>query len=362
MSLFSLYKNNNNPTRPEIDDALTGNLCRCTGYKPIIEAAATACIHNGVDELTYAETAVVARLKTLQGKSLHITTDTQQYFRPTVLSEALALKQLYPKVTVICGATDVALRVTKKHEIIPFIIDLSAVEELKSVSEDAIAMTIGAGATLTDLMPRLTNGFGALHEMLSVFGSQQVRNLATLGGNIGTASPIGDTLPVMLAYGARVILRNVNGTREVPMDGYITGYRQTLRRPDELIVGVVLPKPRPRAIVKSYKVSKRKDLDISTVSGGFKVELSTEHHVGLITLAYGGMAERVKRAASAEQLLLGKTWDRKTIEQAMPLVDADFTPISDARGSAEFRRVAARNLLMKFWHETASGKVPAAVE
>jgi xanthine dehydrogenase small subunit len=352
MSLFSLYKNNSNPTRPEIDDALTGNLCRCTGYKPIIEAAATACTREGVDELTHAETDVVRMLKTLQGKSLQITTDQQQYFRPATLGEALALRQKHPKATVITGATDVALRVTKKHEIIPVIIDLSALDELGNVTEDAVAIKIGAGVTLSELMPRLNNGFMALRDMLAVFGSQQIRNLATLGGNLGTASPIGDTLPVLMAYGAKVVLQNVDGMREVPIDGYITGYRQTVCKPDELVVGVVLPKPRPRAIVRSYKVSKRKDLDISTVSGGFKVELSTERHVALITLAYGGMAERVKRAASAEQFLLGKTWDRKTIEQAVPLIDQDFTPISDARGSAEFRRVTARNLLMKFWHET----------
>jgi xanthine dehydrogenase small subunit len=292
-------------------------------------------------------------LKTLQGESLHIKTDQQQYFRPTTLSEALALQQKLPKATLITGATDTALRVTKKHEIIPVIIDLSALEELRSLTEDAVIMKIGAGVTLSELMPKLNNGFRALRDMLSVFGSEQIRNLATLGGNLGTASPIGDILPVLIAYGAKVVLQNVDGIREVSIDSYITGYRQTVRKQDELVVGVVLPKPRPRAIVKSYKVSKRKDLDISTVSGGFKVELSTEHHVALTTLAYGGMAERVKRATSAEQFLLGKTWDRKTIEQAMPLIDSDFTPISDARGSAEFRRVAARNLLLKFWHETA---------
>ena len=353
MSLFSLYKNTNTPTRSEIDDALTGNLCRCTGYKPIIEAAASACIHNNVDELTNSEADVVEMLKTLQGRSLHIQTDQQEYFRPTNLSEVLSLKHKFPRATVITGATDAALRVTKKHEIIPTIIDLSALEELRSVTEDAMALRIGAGVTLSQLMPKLGDGFTALHDMLSVFGSQQIRNLATLGGNIGTASPIGDTLPVLMAYGAKIVLQNVEGTREVPFDGYITGYRQTVRKPDELVVGIVLPKPRPRAIVKSYKVSKRKDLDISTVSGGFKVELSTTNGVALITLAYAGMAERTKRAATCEQFLLGKTWTRETIEQAMPLIDTDFTPISDARGSAEFRRVAARNLLLKFWHETA---------
>jgi xanthine dehydrogenase small subunit len=352
MSLFALYKNKFQPTRAEIDDALTGNLCRCTGYKPIIEAAATACIHDGMDELTDAESDIVEMLEPLQDISIHIKTDRQEYFRPIALSEAVRLRQKFPKAILISGATDIALRVTKKNETIPLIIDLSAVDELKSISEEAVGLKIGAGVTLSELMPRLVDGFTALHDMLSVFGSQQIRNLATLGGNLATASPIGDTLPVLIAYGAKVILQNVKGTREVPLDSYVTGYRQTVRKPDELVVGVVLPKPRPRAIVKSYKVSRRKDLDIATVSAGFKVELSTTNGVALITLAYGGMAERTKRAATCEQFLLGKTWNREAIEQAMPLVDTDFTPISDTRGSAEFRRVAARNLLMKFWHET----------
>ena len=353
MALFALYKNTQSPTRAEIDEALTGNLCRCTGYKPIIEAAAAACVRGGIDGLTNSEAEIVKKLTPIQGKSIQIKTDRQEYFRPATLSEALTLKQKHPKAAVICGATDVALRVTKNHEVIPAILDLSGIEELKTISEDATTLRIGAGVTLSDLMPKL-NGFTALREMLSVFGSQQIRNLATLGGNLGTASPIGDTLPVLIAYGAKVGLQGADGAREVALDGFVTAYRQTLRKPDELIVSIVLPKPRPRAIVKSYKVSKRKDLDISTVSGGFKVELSTTKGVALITLAYGGMAERVKRATATEQFLIGKRWERETIEQAMLLIDREFTPISDARGGAEFRRIAARNLLLKFWDQTAN--------
>jgi xanthine dehydrogenase small subunit len=353
MSMFALYKNHPNATRPQIDDALTGNLCRCTGYKPIIEAAAASTIHDGIDELTYAEGDVVALLAPFQEKSLHVKTDRQEYYRPAAIAEALALQKKFPRAVIIGGATDVALRVTKKHELIPVIIDLSEIAEMKGIQDDAGTVRIGAGVPLSVVAGKLPAEFSALREMLSVFGSLQIRNVATLGGNLGTASPIGDTLPVLLAYGAKVVLQGPTGVREVPLDGYFTGYRQTLRKPDELIVAVVLPRPRPRAIIKAYKISKRKDLDISTVSGGFKVELSTTNGVALITLAYGGMAERTKRAAACEQFLLGKTWNRETIEQAMPIIDSEFTPISDARGSAEFRRVAARNLLLKFWHETA---------
>jgi xanthine dehydrogenase iron-sulfur cluster and FAD-binding subunit A len=268
------------------------------------------------------------------------------------IAEALALQKKLPRAVIIGGATDIALRVTKKHELIPVIIDLSEIAEMRELHEEPGALRIGAGVTLSELARRLPPEFTALKEMLLVFGSLQIRNVATVGGNLGTASPIGDMLPVLMAFGAKVILQNATAVREVALDSYFTGYRQTARKPDELIVGIVLARPRPRAIVKSYKVSKRKDLDISTVSGGFKVELSTTNGVALITLAYGGMAERTRRAVAAEQFLLGKTWNRETIEQAMPIIDAEFTPISDARGSADFRRVAARNLLLKFWHDT----------
>jgi xanthine dehydrogenase small subunit len=186
-----------------------------------------------------------------------------------------------------------------------------------------------------------------------VFGSQQIRNLATLGGNLGTASPIGDTLPVLIAYNARIVLQNLGGKREVPLDDYFTGYRKTVRKPDELITQVVIPKLVNGAKVKSYKVSKRKDLDISTVSAGFRLELHGGSKVHAVKLVYGGMAERTKRAASAENFLTGKPWDRSTVEEAMQLIDNDFTPISDARAGAAMRKVAARNLLLKFWSETA---------
>jgi xanthine dehydrogenase iron-sulfur cluster and FAD-binding subunit A len=213
-------------------------------------------------------------------------------------------------------------------------------------------MTVGSGVVLSTIMINIEKHFPALYDMLSVFGSQQIRNLATLGGNLGTASPIGDMLPVFIAYNARVILQSISGKREVFLDEYVTGYRTTVRMPDELIVAVILPKLTNGAKVKSYKISKRKDLDISTVSGGFRLELNGGSTIKEIKLAYGGMAERTKRAESAEKFLLGKQWSRSIIEEAMPMVDKDFSPISDARGSAEFRKVAAKNLLMKFWTET----------
>ncbi|MBI4548963.1 MAG: xanthine dehydrogenase small subunit [Ignavibacteriae bacterium] len=352
MSLFSLYKNKNKPSREEIDDALTGNLCRCTGYRPIIEAAAKSCVHDRLDDFSNLEPITRNLLQSIPKESLRIHTPQQLYLRPASLGEAITLKHQHPDAILVCGATDVALRVTKQHELLKEIIDLSDVSELKQITESDAELRIGAGAFLSDIMPVVLKPFPALHDMLAVFGSQQIRNLATLGGNLDTASPIGDTLPVLIAYNARVILEGVNGRREFPVEDFITGYRTTRRKADEIITTIVLPKLDGRSWVKAYKVSKRKDLDIATLSGCFRLELDNHSAVKMITLAYGGMAERVKRATKTEQFLLGNPWNREAIENAMPLIDSDFTPISDVRGGAEFRRVAAKNLLLKFWSET----------
>ncbi len=352
MSLFSLYKNHTNPLRDQIEDSLTGNLCRCTGYKPIIQAAATSCVHDGIDQFTNNEPQTIKQLQGIPKGSIHIQTREQSYIKPASLGEAVVLKHQYPEALVISGATDVALRVTKRHEVLKQIIDLSDVPELKEWSETDTAITLGAGLSLNEVAEKIERDFPALYTMLSVFGSQQIRNLATLGGNLGTASPIGDTLPVLMAYDAQVTLEGINGHRIVSLNSYVIGYRKTVRKPDELITAITIPKLSNGTIVKSYKVSKRRDLDISTVSAGFRLELIGDNVVQAITLAYGGMAERTKRSNTAEQFLLSKKWNRKTIEEAMPLIDKDFTPITDARAGAEFRTIAARNLLLKFYSET----------
>ncbi|HEV8539223.1 MAG TPA: xanthine dehydrogenase small subunit [Bacteroidota bacterium] len=352
MSMFSLYKNHDHPSRAEIDDALTGNLCRCTGYRPIVEAAAQACVHGSSDRFSRNEPGIARLLNSIPHESLHLETAEQRYFRPASLGEAITLKHRYPRAVVVCGATDVALRVTKGHELLSEVIDLSAIDELREMVDTDSTVSIGAGVSLSDVMAKTRQSLPALFAMLSVFGSQQIRNLATVGGNLGTSSPIGDTLPVLMAYRAIVILESLNGGREIPLDKYFTGYRATVRRPDELITAVRIPKPAGGTIVKSYKVSKRKDLDIATVSSGFLLEIDGEQVVSSIILAYGGMAERTKRASSAEQFITGKRWGRPVVEEAMKLIDDDFTPISDARAGTEMRRIAARNLLLKFWTET----------
>ncbi|MBX2989674.1 MAG: xanthine dehydrogenase small subunit [Bacteroidetes bacterium] len=360
MSLFALYKNHDHPDRDVIDDALTGNLCRCTGYKPIVEAAARSCVHQEIDPSSKDENRIAGLLQSIPRHSAYIQTVHTTYYQPRTLLEALTLKHQHPEAIVIGGSTDVALRVTKNHEELRQLLDVSLVDELHTIDNSDGYPSIGAGVVLSDVRPAVEGEFPALADMLTVFGSLQIKNLATLGGNIGSASPIGDTLSALMPYDARVVLESVSGRREVELNQFVTGYRKTVRKPDELIVEIVLPKPKHHSVVKWYKVSKRKDLDISTVSGGFRIDFGERNRIHHATLVFGGMAERVKRSSTAEAFLQGKLWTRETVEAAMPLIDNDFTPISDARGSAEFRRVAARNLLLKFWDDTRNGTNGAA--
>jgi len=352
MTLFALYKSGNKPSRGEIADALAGNLCRCTGYEPILKAAAAACDGEGKDHFVADEARIVELLESISSEGISISTEFERYDQPATLDECLVLMEKFPAALIINGATDVALRVTKKFEILRHIIDCSRIAELKSVSSDSRAMTIGAGVRISEVIKLVEDGFPGFYQMLTVFAARQIRNVATLGGNIGTASPIGDTLPVLMAYDAEILLQSRRGIRRVKADSFMKGYRITDRQPDELIMAVVLPRPSTATHIRTYKVSKRRDLDIATVSAAFRLDLDEQGTVRDIALAYGGMAAHTKRAISAETFLKGRTWNRQQVEEAQRLIDEDFSPISDVRGSAEFRRIAARNLLLKFWSDT----------
>lgn len=353
MSMFSLYKNKQEPSKEVIEDALTGNLCRCTGYKPIIEASAKACVHHGKDHFTDSEAEVVHMLLDLKQRntSVSIDTGTQRYFMPKSKQEALELKKTYPDAVVVSGATDVALRVTKRHELLSEILDLSQVPELKKCVVSEYLVKFGAGMSLEEVKSISEKELPPLYEALSVFGSKQIRELATLGGNVGSSSPISDTLPLLFAYHSDIKLQHAGGDRLVNINDYILGYRQTAKHPEELITTIIIPRPNPSAKIKFYKVSKRKDLDISTLSAAFNLQLNG-NLVESITIVYGGMAAVCKRVIKAETFLFGKPWDRNFVEQAMELIAQEFTPLSDARSGAEFRTAAAKNLLLKFWNET----------
>ena len=362
MSVFALYKSRVHVTRPLVIDALSGNLCRCTGYRPIIDAALEACNEPRTDLFTAGEEGISQRLGAMTQEDLFIQTDGQRYFRPGSLASALTYRSEHPDALIINGATDVALRVTKRHEILPSILDLSGIAELRYCNETTAGLEVGSGATIQDLLEESHGMIPPLAQMLQVFGSKQIRNVATVGGNIGTASPIGDMLPVLVALEAEVRLRSTRSSRSLPIGEFFTGYRQTDCRADELITAVSIPAIPEGAIVRSYKVSRRHDMDISSVSGGVRLRLDAQGVVEDIVLAFGGMAATPSRARQTEAFLRGEAWTRDAVEKSGSFMAKDFAPLTDVRGSAEYRSVVARNLLVKFWDETVHPHMTAGTE
>ena len=351
MSMFALFKSGSAPSDDQVNDALAGNLCRCTGYRPIVEAAREACAHGPHDHFSASERGVLETLRGFPHDGFAVRAPGRTYVRPALLEEALAALGEFSGPVVVAGGTDAALRVTKRHESLGRVVDIGAVPALKTCERIGGELVIGAGIPLADVPPLLGTEYPALVETLSVFGSSQVRNCATLGGNLGTASPIGDLAPALMAYRAHVVLRSAEGTRRLPLEEFLTGYRTNALGPAELVAAVVLPAP-DGAFVRSYKVSRRRDLDIATLSAGFRLELDRAGSVTSLVLAYGGMAERTKRASGTERALAGKPWSRESVEAASLSLAGDFTPISDVRGSAEFRALAARNVLLRFWNDS----------
>ncbi|MBK6965404.1 MAG: xanthine dehydrogenase small subunit [Bacteroidales bacterium] len=358
MSLFGIYKNHHHPSREVIQDALTGNLCRCTGYRPIIDAAESACSSRGWDHFSLAEANTIRLLDELNsGKELiEIHTSLQQYYKPFTLADALECRRLHPEALITCGSTDVALRQTKKKELLREIIDISDVAGLKFLEENIDDFRIGAGVSLENLLQYSKDRIPALYNILKIFGSLQIRNLATIGGNIGSASPIGDTLPVLFASRARVRLQSTEGVRFLNIEDFITGYRSVDLKPGELITEIIIPKGSPEQIIRSYKVSRRKDLDISSVSAGFSM-LAVNGTVSEIILAFGGMAAQTIRATKTETFLTGKEWNQAQVGKAMDILHHEFTPLSDARAGADYRNLVARNLLMKFYLESSDHNI-----
>lgn len=352
MSMFALYKNHHLPSTEIVADALTGNLCRCTGYLPIAEAAAQSCNNHGLDHFTENEKNIFELLAKINKKdTIAINNGQQEYYVPFSLKEALRLRKEHPDAIITNGSTDIALRQTKKHELLVKILDLSQIAELKHFQNTDDSIIVGAGVSIEKLRKISEKKLPAIYSTLSVFGSLQIRNLATIGGNVGSASPIGDSIPLLFAHKALVTVKNMNSERVIPIQEFITGYRSTSLKHDELIVAVEIPVPGKNDIIWSHKVSKRKDLDISTVSACFNLSLTEMNVVNTIILAYGGMAANTERAYKTEEFLTGKEWTRSTVEKAMDILYSEFKPISDARSFAETRSIAARNLLLKFWSE-----------
>jgi xanthine dehydrogenase small subunit len=323
----------------DVHDALAGNLCRCTGYRPIVEAFAT--LHDD-------GAAAPARPAM---PSLRLEGPGQVFHRPATLDALLDLRAARPEAWLLSGGTDLGLRVSERREMPGEVICLSDVPELIELEAGPQGLRVGAATSYRRLLTacEAEPAFAPLAALLRRLGSRQIRGMGTLGGNLGTASPIGDALPPLIALGASLRVAGVEGTREMAVEDFLTGYRTNALHPGEVILDVLIPRPPAGAIFAAEKLSKRPDQDITTVGLSAVIALE-EERVALCRIALGGTGPRAARCAPAEAALSGQPWNRDSVEAAATALEAAIVPLSDLRGSADYRRLAAGNLLRRVWH------------
>jgi len=331
------------PGRAELADALSGNLCRCTGYRPILDAA-QAMLQQPAPRLPLAG---------LREQLLALQATPAAPHSPRTLAELATLRADKPAARLVAGATDVGLWVTKQMRDLGEPIFLGDVAELRRIDEDAEGLRIGAAVTLEDGWAALVVRWPALSEMFRRFAGPPVRHAGTLVGNLANGSPIGDAPPVLIALGATLRLRRGEATRELPLQAFYLDYMKNQLQPGEFVESVQVPFAtlQPGWQVQAHKLSKRFDCDISAVSAGFALRLDGDT-VAEARLAFGGMAATVRRAAAVEAAIVGQPWTEATLRAAQAALAADFTPLTDLRASADYRRLGAAGLLERLWLST----------
>jgi xanthine dehydrogenase small subunit len=353
MSLFALYQEPGTPDRNRIDDALAGNLCRCTGYGPIATAAKAMKANGGPDRFARRAPQTVAALKQLDdGVMPCLEAGDCSYFAPRSADQLARLLMEHPEATILAGGTDVGLWVTKQLRQLGPIISVCDVAELKRITVDDRWIEIGAAVTYSDAMATIETHYPDMAGMMRRLGSEQIRNAGTIGGNIANGSPIGDSPPPLIALGSRLVLRRGDRHRELAVEDFFLDYGKQDRQPGEFVVAVRVPVADSRRILRCYKISKRFDQDITASLGAFALTLNGSE-VEDIRVCFGGMAPVPKRARQVEAALKGKEWTRETVEAACWVLSEDYTPITDMRASARYRLRVAQNLLRKFFIETS---------
>ncbi len=354
MSLWSLYLMQEGKTTPldrkEIDDTLSGNLCRCTGYRPIIDAAhrMLELPRANFDHKTLAATLKDIRRTDMltyagEGRSFHV---------PLSLQQLIDLRAENPSATLLSGSTDVGLWVTKQMRELGDIIHINQVAELQCMVEKDGKLEIGAAVTLNDAYAALCRHYPQeLSELWQRFASQPIRHAGTLVGNVANGSPIGDSAPWLIALGSDIVLCGRNGQRVMPLENFYLDYQKKDLRPDEFVESVRVPLPHPGLRFRTYKLSKRFDQDISSVCAAFALTLDGDV-VQAARIAFGGMAATSRRAPKAEAALTGRTWDEAALADAVQALADDYAPLTDMRASGTYRSKAAQNLLRRFWLET----------
>ena len=335
-------------TDSDIHDALAGNLCRCTGYRPIVEAA------RKVGNVTIAGPHVAAFAKIEPRTTISASGST--FHQPQSLNDLLQLRKEKPDAILLGGGTDLGVALADYHTDWNEVISLARVRELRAIRETENHLSFGAAVTWEEILAGIIEYYPSFATLIRRFGSTQIRSMGTIGGNIGTASPIGDGPPALIALGAEIELASLSGHRFLALEDFFLDYRKTELRADEVIASVSIPKPAEDQEFRVYKISKRYDQDISTVCAAFSI-VREEGQVRSARIAFGGMAATPQRAPKAEQALVGSTFDHRAVEACACAITAQFKPLSDWRGSAEYRLQVAANLAEQFWRDVAGETV-----
>ena len=364
MSLYALWMKSPDPSDSAIEKALQGNLCRCTGYEAIVRAARAISSYGKAANVPLAaeRRAIETRLAASKdGSRVEIGEGKQRLIVPASLDDFASVLEAEPTATIVAGSTDVGLWVTKfMREISPAVF-IANLDGLRTISEDRGVITIGAGATYSGAFSTLAERIPALGPLIDRIGGEQVRNMGTIGGNVANGSPIGDTPPPLIALGATLTLRKGAERRTLPLEDFFIAYGKQDRKPGEFVEAVHVPVPASDTHFAVHKITKRRDEDITAVLGAFHLKLGADGTVASIRIAYGGMAATPKRATAVEAALVGKPWTEATVEAALDAYQADFTPLTDMRASADYRALAARNLLLRFFLETTDTAAPVQV-
>ncbi|MQA53266.1 xanthine dehydrogenase small subunit [Pseudomonas piscis] len=351
MSLFALQKNSSQPDSHKAHEALAGNLCRCTGYRPILAAAEQACADERGDQFDARQAETIARLKAIAPQdTAELNSGDKRCLVPLTVADLADLYDAYPQARLLAGGTDLALEVTQFHRTLPVMIYVGNIAELKRIEHFEDRLEIGAATALTDCYDALRGEYPDFGELLQRFASLQIRNQGTLGGNIGNASPIGDSPPLLIALGAQIVLCKGQVRRTLALEDYFIDYRVTARQDSEFIEKIIVPRASAKRQFRAYKVSKRLDDDISAVCAAFNLRI-VDGVIEEARIAFGGMAATPKRARHCEAILTGADWTQASIEQACAALAQDFTPLSDFRASKEYRLLSAQNLLRKYFIE-----------
>jgi len=356
MSLFALYLASSAPTRSEVIQALAGNLCRCTGYRPIIDAGCAMSSYATPRHWSRAAAQSADRKQALLPLRRDHPLRLPGFIAPRNVAELEAALAAEPGAVVLAGGTDVGLWVTKQLRDLPAIIYIGEVAELHQLQSDANGIYIGAAVSLTDAWNAIVAAYPALSELAERFGSPPVRNSGTLVGNIANGSPIGDAMPALMVLGAEIEVRSAGTARRVPLDQFYLGYQRKDLKPGEYVHSVQVPPPRPGLHLASYKLAKRIDQDISAVCAAFAVEVQGGR-ITLARLAFGGMAATPARARASETALIGQPWNAEGMEPGIAALSSDFQPLSDLRASSDYRLEVAGNLLRRFYLERSNAAI-----